>query len=245
MYKKINVRIDIEYDGTEFHGWQLQKEGRTVQGEIEAILEELYGKRIAIVGSGRTDAGVHALNQIVNFKIPDKYDINTLKDIFNAKFPPDIILKNIQEVDKKFNARFSAKSRQYKYVFYTHKRAITRHYGWYVPFDVDFEKMKKASFNLKGCRDYRVFSKVDRKKENFDVEIKEIEWIEDPGMIIFRIKANRFLRNMVRNIVGTLIDIGRDKLTEEKMMELIEKKDRENFGFCAPAAGLFLEKVEY
>ena len=239
----INIRIDIEYDGTDFSGWQLQNNERTVQGEFEKILEDLYGKRIPVIGSGRTDAGVHALKQVANFRVPDKYDTDTLKNIFNAKLSDDIVVNSIQTVDSEFNARFSAKWRQYKYVFFKNRQAIQRSFGWYIPFKVDFDKIREASYELIGTRDYEVFSKADYEKEHFLVDIMEVNWTTTEENIIFRIKANRFLRNMVRNIVGMLVDIGRGKLTAEKMMELIEKKDKENYGFCAPPVGLFLENV--
>lgn len=241
----INVRIDIEYDGTNFSGWQLQNDERTVQGELEKILIELYGKRIPVIGSGRTDAGVHALKQVANFKVPEKYDIQTLKNVFNAKLSNDIVVHLINKVEADFNARFSAKWRQYKYVFFKNKKAVCRNYGWCPPYEVDLNKVQEASYKLIGTRDYKVFSKTDYEKEHFLVEIMEITWTDEEYCNIFRIKANRFLRNMVRNIVGMLIDIGRERLTADKMMELVDKKDRENYGFCAPPGGLFLEDVGY
>ena len=159
--------------------------------------------------------------------------------------PEDVSLINLAEVNSDFNARYSAKSRQYKYIFLKNYSALLRNRAWKIPFEVDFDKMKDASKMLIGNKDYRCFSKSDPEKENFMVNIIDINWIDEKDRVIFRIKANRFLRNMVRNIVGILVDIGRGRLTSEKMIELIEKKDRRNFGFCAPPQGLYLENVEY
>ncbi len=241
----LNIKITIEYDGTAFFGWQIQPEKRTVQSEIENALYKITGKKIQITGAGRTDTGVHAINQAANFLTDNDIDAKIIKKALNGILPKDIIIKNSEKTHIDFNSRFDALTRTYKYVIHKGRTAVNRNFCWEVFYNIDSDLIIKTSDLLIGEKDFKSFCKFDADRKSSICNIKRIEWIEEPEKYIFRIESNRFLHKMVRTIVGTIIDIGRKKITPEQFFEILCFQDRRKAGTTAPAKGLFFESVSY
>ncbi|MFQ5628576.1 MAG: tRNA pseudouridine(38-40) synthase TruA [bacterium] len=241
-----NYKLLIEYDGTRFSGWQVQPDRRTVQGEIENALFVLLKERVRLTAAGRTDSGVHALEQVANF-------ISTQNDIVQNRFlrslngitGPDITINEIAQVDECFNARFSAKARQYAYHIATKPLSIGRKYAYYCHAPLNLEIIQEASTLLKDTHNFEAFTKYDPEEEHYLCTIEELEWRINTRKILFRIRANRFLRHMVRRIVGTLLQLGSGKLSVDDFSAMIEHQEKKKINFTAPAKGLFLEKVFY
>ena len=241
----INIKLTIEYDGTDFYGWQIQPKKRTVQGEIEKALHELTGKKVRIIGAGRTDTGVHAINQVANFYIDSDTHTEKIKNGLNGILPKDIITKSAEKASEDFNSRFDAVTRTYKYIISKGRTALNRRFCREIFYNLDSDLIKKSCELLVGEKDFNSFSKSDKDRKNSKCIIKKVEWIEKQDEYIFRIEANRFLHKMVRTIVGTLIDVGRKKITPENFFEILEYKDRRKASTTAPAKGLFLESVSF
>jgi tRNA pseudouridine38-40 synthase len=242
-----NIKLEIEYDGTHFYGWQIQgnTEQRTVQAEIEKALKQILNEDVKIIGAGRTDAGVHAISQIANFLTQGNFSTSIIKKALNAVLPDDIVIKSVTEVSQDFNSRFSAIKRKYRYIISLEPTAIERGFCWEVKYKIDVELMKSASVYLLGRHDFSSFCPRDFERENRFCDVKEVSFKKKSGRLIFEITADRFLRNMVRAIVGTLIDVGRGKIPVSYFKEIIDTKDRTKAGKTAPAQGLFLVKVYY
>lgn len=241
----INIALTIEYDGTDFFGWQIQPDKRTVQEEIERTLSEITGEKIKITGAGRTDTGVHALGQTANFKLNSDFAPDTIKKALNGILPKDILIKNAREVPEAFNSRFDAVSKIYKYYISKGRTAVYRRFRWEIFYDLSVEPINDCCRFLIGKKDFRSFCKLDKERENFMCDIKNALWTEDAEEYIFTIEADRFLHKMVRTIVGTLVDVGRQKITPEDFRKIFGNRDRKIAGMTAPAQGLFLEKVIY
>ncbi len=245
MKKKIAIKI--EYDGTKFYGWQYQPNRKTVQGEIEKALNIIFKRRIALYGAGRTDSGVHAKGQVAHFIIPHNVDINKLKSSLNALIGPYIAISDIKEVDSKFHARFSAIYRIYSYWFIRdaskHPLYIERAYNPKVV--IEPEIFMEYFYPLIGEHNFASFSAKEKVSKNTIRRIDKIWYNEEDVIIKIYIKANSFLRNMVRIIMGTAIQCYRKGEPPSIMEEILKKQDRELAGPTAPPYALYLEKIGY
>ena len=237
---------DIEFDGTAYSGWQIQPQSPSVQQTLEEALALFLRQKVDVTGAGRTDAGVHAAQMIAHFDLDEPQDPDWMVHKLNGILPPDIAVHRIFPVRPDAHARFDATARTYKYYVTLDKSAFHRNYSWFLPNEPDFELMNKAAGLLISTVDFTSFSKLHTDTKTNDCHVTEAQWspMED-GRWVFTITADRFLRNMVRAIVGTLMDVGRHKLSIEGFRQIIESKDRCSAGDSAPAPGLFLYKIEY
>jgi tRNA pseudouridine38-40 synthase len=237
--------LDISYKGTNYHGWQFQKNAHTLQAEIENALSKRLGATIAIMGSGRTDAGVHAKQQIAHFDTTVSFDTELLIFRLNRFLSPDIAVNSIVEVQPEAHARFNANERAYQYFIHQHKDPFKQHASYYFPKVLNLEEMNKAAAFLMGTHDFESFSRVKTEVNNFICAIKQAEWQVKNDSIMFSVTANRFLRGMIRALVGTLLEVGLGKLSVEDFVKVIEKRDRKAAAMSVPAMGLYLSKVAY
>lgn len=240
--------ISLAYNGTSFHGWQVQNGERTVQGVINEALSTVLQESVNIVGCGRTDTGVHASEFYAHFETGDAILPDILENLpykLNKMLGDEIAIYSVFPVCMETHARFDASSRTYKYRVMRVKDPFEADFSYYLHGKIDVELMNKACNILMEYEDFECFSKVKTQVNNFLCTIQYAEWEEENGMLIFTIKANRFLRNMVRAIVGTMLDIGFHKINLEDFRAIIESKDRSEAGYSVPAKGLFLTGVEY
>jgi tRNA pseudouridine38-40 synthase len=240
-----NIRLEIEYDGTDFHGWQIQPKLRTVQKEIQDKLEIILKQEVTLIGSGRTDVGVHALGQVANFKTQNQLDTESILRGLNGLLPPDVVIRSIDEVELDFNARYSAKSRLYKYRIHVGRTAISRNFVWEVSYSLDPEKMSEATNQIIGEHDFSSFCVAESTKEDNICHVTTADWKKSNKELVFEIEANRFLHTMVRSLVGTLIEVGRGYFSVSDFIEIMKSKDRRKAGSTAPACGLYLIEVKY
>jgi tRNA pseudouridine38-40 synthase len=240
-----NLKLVVEYDGTEFYGWQRQPQVRTVQGEIERVLEQLLQHPVKLTAAGRTDMGVHAQGQVVNFFTTRRLQARRLLLGLNALLPADIRVQEVCEVPHSFDARFSAVARVYRYRIATRPRAIGRQYAWYCRWSLDLELMRQAARLLLGEHDFRSFCRAEVELPHYRCCVTQADWQQSGDELWFDIRANRFLHSMVRTIVGTLVDVGRGKTPPQKVAEMLQARDRRVAGPCAPAQGLCLMHVIY
>lgn len=249
--------VYLSYDGTRFHGWQIQPNGISVEGEIERCLSTILRAPIDIVGAGRTDAGVHASKMAAHFDLPETplpnavskdgmLDCEQLTYKVNRMLPPDISIHSIERVDDDMHARFSATLRTYNYFVHTSKNPFKRHYSYECHFALDFNKMNEAAKVLLEYKDFACFCKSHTDVKTTLCDVTEAEWrpLED-GCWVFVVSANRFLRNMVRAIVGTLVEVGRGRMTIDEFRLVIEGKKRTQAGESMPGNALFLVDVRY
>ncbi len=239
--------IFLQYDGTAYHGWQTQPDCVSVQETIEQKLSLLLRRELFIVGAGRTDAGVHSRHMAAHFEYDemDQEKLNTLTFKLNGLLPPDISIDKIVPVRADAHARFTAVSRTYKYYITTQKTPFDRFYATRIYFDLDIEKMNEACQKLFLYRDFTSFAKLHTDVKTNICKIMEAHWEKDGPHYVFTIKADRFLRNMVRAIVGTMIQVGKGKITVEEFCKIIERQNRCQAGDSVPAQALFLEDVGY
>ena len=238
--------ITFSYDGTAYHGWQIQPHSVTVQEELQKALSTLMRKPMEVVGAGRTDTGVHARKMIAHFDHVEVLDCSQLVYKLNKLLPRDIAVQHVEPVADDMHARFSAKSRTYHYYVHLDKNPFLRSYSWQVYGNPDFELMNRAARVLMEYKDFTSFSKVNTDTKTNDCTITEARWDrvgEDQWR--FTVTANRFLRNMVRAIVGTLMEVGRGRMTIEQLRSVIEAKDRCRAGDSVPGNALFLVEVLY
>jgi tRNA pseudouridine38-40 synthase len=238
--------IRLSYDGTHYHGWQMQQNAHSVQAELNDKLSKLLGEKLNVVGCGRTDAGVHASEFYAHFEA-EKLPLSP-KDLarkLNGFLPEDIAIDRIFAVDGEMHARFSALSRTYKYFITRKKSPFQRYFSYVLTTPLDVEAMQEATAILPEYDDFTSFSKLHTQTATNICKITEARWELHEDDLVFTITADRFLRNMVRAIVGTLLEIGKGKLKPADMRNIIEAKDRSRAGFSVPAQGLFLEKVVY
>lgn len=237
--------VTLAYDGTNFHGWQIQPNSNSIQEEMERTLGILLQQEIKIVAAGRTDTGVHAKKMIAHFDIENQIEnTNDLLLRWNSLLPRDIAVFQLQLVDETAHARFSALSRKYEYHVSCIKDPFLENYSARFG-SLDFEKMNKVAKRLFDYTDFSSFCKVHTDALTRDCNIMQAHWERRGDVWVFTIEANRFLRNMVRAIVGTLVAVGRGRLSEEEFCRIIEAKDRCAAGGSAPAKGLFLVDVTY
>lgn len=242
-----NYSLQIQYDGTSYAGWQIQKNAVTVQQKIIEAIEVITKERINLIGSGRTDAGVHALGQIANFRTESELDIYKFQYSLNSILPGDIAITKMEKVNENFHARFDAKSRSYIYLFSHGKTPFYKNFSYYYPAitKIDFEKLNGISKTLLGEHDFTSFSKKNFELEDKTCVVSEIWWRKGKKLSTFSITANRFLHGMVRAVVGTLLNAAEKNLDDEYLKEILEKKNREEADESVPAKGLFLFKVRY
>ncbi len=243
-----NYKLLIEYDGTSYHGWQRQKKDRTIQGEIERAIMTMTGEKITISGSGRTDAGVHALGQVANFSCKAKIPQDAFQRGINSLINEDIVIKECTGTDEKFHARFDAKSKAYRYWILNRPlpSAIFSRYSWFIRKKLDINAMSYAAEHLSGTHDFKAFEGSGSPRPTSTRTISNIHFKKNKdGFLTFNIEANAFLKYMVRNIVGTLVDVGRERITPDDFKTILLSKNRSMAGITAPAKGLFLMKVAY
>lgn len=242
-----NFKLTIEYDGTDFHGWQIQPDLPTIQSEIQKILSLMTRENIIIHGSGRTDAGVHALAQVAHFHSETDISPAQFQTALNQMLPPGIVIIDCRHIHRAFHARFDAIRKTYRYRILNSPvpKAIGRQYCWNIRQKLDIEAMEKAAESIIGEHDFKAFEGTGSPRSSTVRNIEKAHFSRDEDIINFEITANGFLKFMVRNIVGTLADVGREKINPEKIKDILASKDRSQGGATAPAQGLFLVNVEY
>lgn len=253
--------IRLSYNGGKLCGWQIQPNGATVQGELEKALATLLGMPVSITGAGRTDSGVNAINYIAHFELPDdkSFDAAQLHYKLNAILPREIAVHEIYETSEDFHARFDAKSREYHYFIHFCKDPFCEGFSYRMRYQLDIERMNKAAQHLLGTHDFSCFEKVGGNNATSICTITEARWTnykpthieqlgypyKDGDYIVFRIKADRFLRNMVRAIVGSMIEVGNCKKEPEWIASLIASGNRSDAGASVPGNALFFTGAEY
>lgn len=237
--------IKLAYNGTQYHGWQSQPNAASVQETLSKGLSVLMNATITIMGAGRTDTGVHAKLMYAHFDFETAFDSATLVHKLNSYLPKDIVIYEIIPVHHDAHTRFDATKRTYEYHINSFKDAFLQEQSWYFYQKLDVELMNKAAQLLFNHTDFQSFSKVNTDVNTFDCTIFEAHWKEENNKLIFTISANRFLRNMVRSIVGTLVNVGLHKITLDDFNTIIESKNRDKAGFSVPAHGLYLTEINY
>jgi tRNA pseudouridine38-40 synthase len=240
-------RVTIEYDGTDFAGFQYQVGQRSVQGEIERAVEKLTGQAIRVNGAGRTDTGVHALGQVISFAADTRIPTDKLSIALNSVFPRDVAAVGAEEVDERFHARFSAKSRAYVYVILNreHPSAVFGRYTYHYPYELDIAAMRDGAAQLLGEHDFSAWANSTTETTSTVRNIFRCNVRPTRRFLLVQIEANAFLRGMVRNIVGTLVEVGSGKRRPEEITKITESRERANAGPSAPARGLCLVRVRY
>lgn len=236
--------LEISYNGKNFHGWQIQPNAVSVQEILNKSLSTVLRQKIITVGAGRTDTGVHAKQMFCHFDTEKVLDIQFIHKM-NAILPLDILVKDIFRVKDNANSRFDAQSREYKYYITEYKDPFFQDFSYHFYRKLDLKKMNNACKILKKYKDFKCFSKSGTQISNYICDVKYAKWEKKGELIIFTVRADRFLRNMVRAIVGTMIDIGTNKIDLNDFEEIIRLKNRSNAGFSVPAKGLFLYEVKY
>jgi len=243
-----NIKLLIEYDGTNYQGWQVQPKGPTIQGILEEKLGLLTGQPVQLFGSGRTDSGVHALSQVAHFRTQSQMDIRTIQRALNSLLPPDIVIRKAEDVQESFHARKHSKSKTYEYRILNRnlRSAFHRRYVWHIPQKLDLTEMKRATQSLIGEHDFAAFRTVGSPTRTTVRKVIRAEWKRGrDGVIRFEIEANGFLKQMVRSIIGTLVEIGKGRMKAAEIRKILNSKDRREAGPTAPAQGLFLKEVKY
>jgi tRNA pseudouridine38-40 synthase len=236
----------MEYAGTRYSGWQIQKNARTVQGELHRALEAATrGRQFETYGSGRTDAGVHALGQVVHVDLPNALPPDTLIARINDELPHDINVLTAERVAPRFHARHSAVSRRYRYQLSRRRSAFEKPYVWWVREPLDIQRMRDAASHLVGFADFRSFTDDDPEEKSTQVLLQELVLTEEGHLIIVHVTGSHFLWKMVRRIVGVLVEVGKGRLQPGDMIRLLKDESPVIAKLTAPAAGLFLEEVRY
>lgn len=246
-FKMRNIKIIIEFDGTDYCGWQIQPNALSVQEKIEKALEKLTKEKSKINSSGRTDRGVHALNMVANFLTNSKIPAEKFALALNSVLPKDIVIKDSREVDGGFHARYSAKGKKYRYVILNskHPSALYRNRSCHIKAELNHFKMIEAAKYFIGTHNFRAFSATGTNVKNFTREIYQLDIIKNDEFIYIEIAGNGFLYNMVRIIAGTLIDVGREKIEPSQIKYIIASKDRKKASKTVPPQGLYLCEVYY
>jgi tRNA pseudouridine38-40 synthase len=240
-----NIKLTIEYDGTDFAGWQFQPGQRTVQGLLEENLSSMLEEKISVLGSGRTDAGVHAAGQVANFKTSREIPLKAFDEGLNSLLPRDVAVLKAEEAAENFHARFDAKTRRYRYQIIFRRSPLRERYAWRMLYKADPAILQDLAAQILGQHDFTSFSSTQAEVNNFICQIEKAEWTFTEDMWIFEVKANRFLHNMVRILVGTMIDKARGQMDHNEFQKILTAKDRTMAGKTAPACGLCLMEVTY
>lgn len=237
--------LELSFNGKNYHGWQVQPDAISVQEKINNALSTIYQEDIQVVGAGRTDTGVHASQMIAHVDLANEIDEN-LAFKLNSILPNDICIKNIYKVDDEKHARFDATLRSYEYRIWLGRNPFLLDFSWQIHSQKPkVDLMNEAAKLLLEYEDFESFSKVKTDVYTFNCEVTEAYWVQNGNALTFHITANRFLRNMVRAIVGTLVDVGLEKITVADFKKIIESKNRSNAGLSVPAKGLFLTQIKY
>jgi tRNA pseudouridine38-40 synthase len=237
--------IEIAYNGKEYCGWQYQPHSPSVQETLNKALSTLLRKEIDVVGAGRTDTGVHATQMFAHFDYEEVINSDALTKRLNAYLPKDIVVYRIIPLHDEAHARFDATSRTYEYHIHTFKDAFVDEGSWYNFHPLDVDKMNEASKIILEYIDFKCFSKTHTDVKTFNCKVTEAHWQQNGARLVFTVTADRFLRNMVRAIVGTLVNVGLGKINLHDFRQIIESRDRSAAGFSVPAHGLYLTKVKY
>lgn len=239
--------MDLSFNGTRYHGWQSQPGVPTIQSAIGQAMEQILHKNMSVTGAGRTDAGVHTRHFMAHFELEEEMNLNTEELAFslNALLPQDIVIHRIFRVDSQMHARFTALSRTYEYNISREKDPFGQLFSWYFYGNLDLEKMNRATQLLKGTKDFTSFSKLHTQTATNICTVFDAFWKQEEHNLVFVVRADRFLRNMVRAMVGTLIKVGTGKIKPDEITAIIQAKDRSLAGPSAPACGLTLIQIEY
>lgn len=244
-----NIKLTLEYDGTRYHGWQRQPAEATIQGVLEESLKKITGENSTVIGAGRTDAGVHATGQVANFKTRAGLSPSAWRNALNSLLPEDVVIRNAEPVSVRFHARYSATGKIYQYhiLNHPHRIAIRRQYQWVVYPPLNLTKMRAALRALCGRHDFSAFQAgpIMKPTRSSICTIKRLSLSKTRDEILFTMEADRFLHQMARTIVGTIVEVGRGKRSPKELMEILQSKDRSHAGQTAPPQGLFLIAVHY
>jgi tRNA pseudouridine38-40 synthase len=242
-----NISLIVEYDGTNYHGWQCQPNGVTLQEVVQGKIEMILDHPIKIYAAGRTDAGVHAFGQVINFHTEKTIELVKLTRGLNSLLPADIRIKQGREVDESFHARYSAKSKSYIYAIFNapYLPPFNARYVWHVPYGINSAFMNETIQKIVGTHDFSSFKKKDEFYRNHERGVLRAGVKRRGAFIYIFIEATGFLRYMVRNIVGTLVLVGSSKISEDEFVAILDSKDRVNAGPTAPPQGLFLRRIKY
>lgn len=236
--------LEVAYKGTAYSGFQSQQNANTIQAEVEKAFAILQKQEIEMTGSSRTDAGVHALQNFFHFDYEGSMSPQFVYKI-NAILPPDIVVKSVTPVSEGAHCRFDAVSREYRYYIYQHKNPFLDDRAYYFPYKLDIGRMQDAAEIVKKYSDFTSFSKRNTQVKTFQCYLLESKWFYVDNYLVYNVKANRFLRGMVRALTATMLRVGRGKIDIEEFQQIIEAKDCTKASFAVPAHGLFLEKVEF
>ncbi len=240
-----NYRLNIQYDGTRYAGWQIQKNVPTIQQTIRDAIKTLLKENVNLIGSGRTDAGVHALGQAANFRTEVKLDLFKFTYSLNSILPPDISIIYFRKVDAKFHARFDAKKRSYIYLLSKQKSPFYKSYSYFYHGELNCITLNKLSLEFLGEHDFTSFARKNTDTNNKVCNVYNIAWKDWKGLVIFKIEADRFLHGMVRTIVGTVLKASKNNFDRTYIKNVLVSQDRVIAGEAVPAKGLFLYKVKY
>ncbi|HIU51289.1 MAG TPA: tRNA pseudouridine(38-40) synthase TruA [Candidatus Merdicola faecigallinarum] len=242
-----NIKLTIEYDGKDFGGWQKQPNKLNIQGNIERAIYEITGEEVELIGSGRTDAGVHSLGQVANFKTSTKIPVSKLAVAINSRLKKSIVIKKAEEVEEKFHSRYHCKRKTYRYIINNSKEgsAIYRYLEYHVPYKLNIEMMQKAAKFFEGEHDFTGFKASGTSSKSSIRTIYQAEVKQKGERIYIELTGNGFLYNMVRIIAGTLVEVGLEKIKPEEIPDIIKSKNRQKAGKTLPAHGLYLVCVDY
>ena len=244
---KKNIKLTIEYDGSNYHGWQSQINAVAVQDVVEKAIRKITSEEIKVTGASRTDVGVHAYGQTANFFTQSPIPVEKFPYAINSALPDDIVIKRAEEVDEEFHSRFSAKGKKYRYLIYNARipSALMRNRAYFVPVDLDEKAMEKAAQHFLGSHDFSAFKATGSDVKSNVRTITGVSLKRQDEIIQFEIEGNGFLYNMVRIIAGTLVAVGQGKIGPEEIPEIIASGDRKKAGLTAPAHGLYLVELYY
>ncbi|HUZ61525.1 MAG TPA: tRNA pseudouridine(38-40) synthase TruA [Hanamia sp.] len=239
--------IEVSYKGAVYSGFQVQKNSNTIQAEVERALEIFFKQKFTLTGSSRTDTGVHALQNFFHFdvRVSLSHQENNNEYHLNSILPKDIVIKKIFEVPENMHCRFDAISREYKYFIYQYKNPFLKDIAYYFPYKLDFDKLNKAATLIMHQNDFTSFSKKNTQVKNFICEIMKSEWTIENGTLVYNVKANRFLRGMVKGLVGTMLRVGREIISLEEFEKIFESRDCTIADFSVAPHALFLISINY
>ena len=240
-----NYKLIIQYDGTNFSGWQIQKNSASIQQKITEAIEVILKEKINLIGSGRTDSGVHAFGQTANFRTENEIDIYRFKHSLNSILPADILITSMEEVDTDFHARYDARKRTYLYLISQTRSPFYKNYSYFYPRKIDLQKLNMLCELFLGKKDFTSFSKKNDEIENKMCKVYKTFWYKKGELILFVIQADRYLHGMVRTITGTLLNTQDQADSENFINEIFNSRSREEAFESVPSKGLFLYKVEY
>lgn len=238
-------KLTLEYDGTRYSGWQEQQNAKTVQGVLRAAAEEFLGRRVEMGGSGRTDAGVHALAQVAHLRVPARVEPRAMLFGLNDRLPADVNVLSVEPVENRFHARHDAIARSYLYQIATRRTAFGKRVVWWVRDPLDERAMARAARLLVGRHSFASFCDRAGESGSLEVVVRESVLVRDGDLLLYRVVASHFLWKMVRRIVGSLVEVGRGALTPADISRLLASDSRELAPHTAPPSGLFLERVYY